>query len=221
MSTVISPSPEVREQRVLLNHVSWKTYERLLADNIDVRSPRLTYDQGILEIMSPPTKHERLTGVLADIAAVVAEERGVEFMDARSVTLRRPDLERGVEPDSCFYLQHLQNVERIGAGEEIDLAVDPAPDLVIDVEVTSPAVSKLPIYASFGVPEIWLTDGQGVRILFLAGGEYKQRQQSQVLLPLTDSILSEFLEKSKTFKPLAWRKMVRSWAHERSPQAQP
>ncbi len=218
MATVIGPPPEVREQRVVLNHVSWETYERLLADHIDARSPRFTYNRGILEIMSPSTKHERFSGVLADVAALVAEERGVEFMDLRSVTLRRPDLERGVEPDSCFYLQHLQNVERISGGEEIDLIVDPPPDLVIEVEITSPALSKLPIYASFGVPEIWLTDGRGVRILRLAAGEYKSSEQSEVLPPLNESVLSDFLEQSKTLKPLAWRKMVRNWARERSSQ---
>jgi Uma2 family endonuclease len=213
MATVISPPPQVREQRVVLNHVSWETYERLLVDNIDARSPRFTYNQGILEIMSPSGKHEDFSGVMADIAALVAEERGVEFKDLRSVTLRRLDLERGVEADSSFYLQ---NVERIiGKGEiEIDLSADPPPDLVIEVEITSPAVSKLPIYASFGVPEIWLTEGQEVRILFLVAGEYKRREQSQVSPPLTESVLSDFLQQSKSLKPLAWRKMVRNWARE-------
>jgi Uma2 family endonuclease len=215
MSTLISPSPEVREQRVVLNHVSWETYEHLLVDNIDARSPRFTYNQGILEIMSPSAKHEDFAALLADIAALVAEERGVEFKDLRSVTLRRPDLEQGVEADSSFYLQ---NVERIIGKEEIeiDLLVDPPPDLVIEVEITRPAISKLPIYAAFGVPEVWLTDGHEVRILRLVAGEYKRSEQSAVLPPLTESVLSDFREQSKSLKPIAWRKMVRNWARDRS-----
>jgi len=212
MSTTISPPPEAREQRVVLN-VSWETYERLLADHMDTSSPRFTYDQGRLEIVTLSGKHELSTSVLAAIAELVAEERGVEFRNLRSVTLRRPDLERGLEPDSCFYLQ---NFERISDKEEIDLLVDPPPDLVIEVEITSPAVSKLPIYASFGVPEIWLTDGQEVTILRLLGAEYKRSEQSQALPPLTEPVLSDFLERSKTLKPLAWRKLVRNWARERS-----
>ncbi len=215
MSTIISPPPEVREQRVVLNHVSWETYERLLADHIDASSPRFTYDQGVLEIMSPSFEHENLNEVLTMVGDMVAEEWGVEFMKAGSTTFRRRERGRGVEPASCFYIQ---NVERIRGKREINLTIDPPPDLVIEIEIASPAVSKLPIYTSFGVPEIWLTDGQGVRILRLAAGEYKRSEQSEVLPPLTVSVLSDFLEQSKTLKPLAWRKMVRNWARERTTQ---
>lgn len=218
MSTVISPPPGVREQRVVLNYISWATYEGLLADNIDARSPRFTYDQGVLEIVTLSSKHEEFAGIMAAIAELVAEERGVEFKNLGSTTFRRQELERGLEPDSCFYLQ---NVERIRDKEEIDLLIDPPPDLVIEVEITSPAVNKLPIYASFGVPEVWLTDGQGVRILLLAAGEYERRVRSQVLPPLTEPVLSEFLTQSKTLTTLAWRRMVRDWARERSPQGKP
>jgi Uma2 family endonuclease len=213
MSTVDSPPLTVGEQRVVLNHVSWETYEALLAGHLDVSSPRFTYDHGMLEIVTLSSRHEGFTEVIAAIAELVAEERGVEFINLGSTTFRRQDLRRGLEPDKCFYLQ---NFERISDKEEIDLLVDPPPDLVIEVELTSPAVSKLPIYASFGVPEIWLTDGQEVRILRLAAGEYKPSQQSQVLPPLTESVLSEFLQQRKGLKPLAWRKMVRNWAHQRS-----
>jgi Uma2 family endonuclease len=215
MSTVISAPPEAGEQRVVLSHVSWETYESLLADHMDASSPRFTYDQGVLEIVTLSYRHEVATEVMATIAELVAEERGVEFMNLGSTTFRRQDLKRGLEPDKCFYLQ---NVERIRGKEEVDLLGDPPPDLVIETEITSRAVSKLPIYASFGVPEIWLTDGQGVRILRLAAGEYKRSEQSQVLPPLTESVLSGFLEQSKTLKPLAWRKIVRGWARDQGTQ---
>ena len=92
------------------------------------------------------------------------------------------------------------------------MAVDPPPDLVIEVEISSPAVSKLPIYARLGVPEIWLTDGRSVRILRLADGEYRASERSEVLPFLTESVLWEFLEQSRTLTTLAWRRMVRNWA---------
>jgi Uma2 family endonuclease len=211
MATVISPPPEVWEQRVVLNHVSWETYEALLADHLDASSPRFTYDHGVLEIVTLSSEHEDVTEVLARIAELVAEEWGVEFKALGSTTFRRRDLERGAEPDSCFYIQ---NVERIRGKRKIDLSADPPPDLVIETEITSPAVIKLPIYASFGVPEIWLSDGQEVSILRLAAGEYKRREQSEVLPPLAESVLRDFLDQSKTLTTLAWRKMVRNWARE-------
>ncbi len=217
MATVTSAPPEVREQRVVIDHVSWETYEGLLADMMDARSPRLTYDRGTLEIMTISFEHEELSVILAMIAELVAEEKGTEFRPAGSTTFRRKDVKRGLEPDKCFYLQ---NADRIPGKKELDLRVDPPPDLVIEVEITSPAVSKLSIYAVFGVPEVWLTDGQSVRILRLSAGEYKPSHQSGVLPPLTDSDLSGFLEQYKTQTMLAWRKMVRNWALEPSKQGQ-
>ena len=134
---------------------------------------------------------------------LVAEEQELNSRGLGSTTFRRQDLKRGTEPDSCFYIQ---NVERIRGKKEIDLTVDPPPDLVIEVEITSPAVPKLPVYARLGVPEIWLYDGRAPRILRLAGDQYENSDRSGVLPCLTESVLSEFLEQSKTLTTLAWRR---------------
>jgi Uma2 family endonuclease len=209
MSTLLNLPPEIREQRVFMNHVSWETYEGLLEAHAGSSSPRITYDHGMLEIMSPSTRHEDLKVVAASVVELVAEEWDLEFKGLGSTTFRRRELEQGLEPDSCFYIQ---NVERIRAKEEIDLSFDPPPDLVIEIELTRPAVSKLPIYARLRVPEIWLADGQSARILCLAADGYQQSEQSHVLAPLTATVLSEFLERSRTLKTLAWRRMVREWA---------
>jgi putative restriction endonuclease len=111
-------------------------------------------------------------------------------VNLRSVTLRRPDLQQGLEPDCGFYLERLERVSE----EEIDLLVFPLPDFVVEVEITSPALSKLPIYASLGVPD---TSGlrrtaQGVKIFGLAASEYTPNERSEVLPPLTKPVLSDF-----------------------------
>jgi Uma2 family endonuclease len=211
MTTTINLPLEVREHRFVLQHVSWETYECLLADHADASTPRFTYSEGMLEIMSPSSEHEELNEVLATIADIVAEEQQVEFKRLGSTTFRRRDLKKGTEPDECFYIQ---NVERIRGKKEIDLTVDPPPDLVIEVEITSPAVPKLPVYARLGVPEIWLHDGRAPRILRLAGGQYENSNRSGVLPRLTESVLSEFLEQSKTLSTLNWRRVVRTWARQ-------
>jgi Uma2 family endonuclease len=197
----------------MLRHVSWGTYECLLADHADARSPRFTYSEGMLEITSPSLEHEKLIQVLATIAELVAEEQQTEFECLGCTTFRRQDLERGAEPDSCFYFQ---SVERIRGKKEIDLKVDPPPDLVIEIEITSPAVAKLPVYARLGVPEIWLHDGRAARILRLSGDRYTDGDRSRVLPSLTPSVLSDFCEQSKTLTTLAWRRMVRAWAREQA-----
>jgi Uma2 family endonuclease len=209
MSTLAIPSPEVREQRVTMRNVSWETYEGLLAANASASSPRITYDHGELEIMSPSFKHEDLNEFLAAVVDIVAEEWGIEFRRLGSTTFRRRDLQRGAEPDCCFYIQRVEDIRGI---QEMDLLVHPAPDLVIEIEITNPALEKLPIWARFGVPEVWLAGAEGVRILRLAAGEYRPQEESEALPLLTAAVLSEFLQRSSELKTLAWRRMVREWA---------
>lgn len=129
-------------QTVILHGVSWKTYESLLADHTDRSVPRFAYDQGELEIVSPSPKHEKLNRGLALLVEVVAEEFGIDVYDLGSTTFKREDLERGFEPDSCFYVQ---NEERVRGKDRIDLETDPPPDLVIEIDITSPSLDKHPI----------------------------------------------------------------------------
>ena len=142
------------EQRVVLHNVRWETHERLLAEQADSSAPRFTYHRGELEIMSPSPEHERVNRRLAQLVLALTEEMGVEAKDLGSTTFRREDLERGFEPDSCFYIE---NEGLIYGKDRPDLSVDPPPDLVIEIDITSPSISKLPIYAQMGVPEAGAT----------------------------------------------------------------
>lgn len=97
MATVLS-SPE---QRIILRHISWETYERLLAENADSSNPRFTYDRGVLEIMSPSVEHEELSHVLTLLVNVVVAELDIDTQGFGSTTFRRTELARGYKPDSC------------------------------------------------------------------------------------------------------------------------
>jgi Uma2 family endonuclease len=138
---------------------------------------------------------------------------GIEAEDLGSTTFRREDLERGFEPDSCFYIQ---NEERVRGKDRIDLAVDPPPDLVIEIDITSPSFSKLPIYAQIGVPEVWRYDGERLKILVLEGSDYVETAESAVFPPVTSNVLTDFVEKSKTTRRMVWLEAVRGWARSDS-----
>jgi Uma2 family endonuclease len=209
MKTVKRPA----EQRVVLHNIGWNTYEHLLADHGDNSAPRLTYDRGELEIMSPSPEHEMFNRRIAQLVLAVAEELNIEAEDLGSTTFRREDLERGFEPDSCFYIQ---NEEQVRGKDRIDLAVDPPPDLVIEIDITSPSFSKLPIYAQIGVPEVWRYDGERMTILVLEGSDYAETAESIVLPPVTSNVLTDFVEKSKSMKRTAWLEVVREWSRENS-----
>ena len=209
METIKSPA----EQKVFLSNVSWETYERLLEDHLDSSAPRFTYDRGMLEILSPSPEHEAYNRSLALLVEVLAEELGVDVYDLGSTTFRREDLERGFEPDSCFYIQ---NEEKIRGKDRIDLTVDPPPDLVIEVDITSPSVNKLPIYARLGVPEIWRYNGRDLKVLRLENDGYVEVSESITLSPLKSTTLSGLVERSKSLRRTVWLREVRDAAREHS-----
>jgi Uma2 family endonuclease len=197
MPIVLSPP----EQRVVLRNVSWETYERLLAENPERSSPRFTYDQGALEIMSPSAEHEWYNRLLSDLVKLLARELRIDVLDLGSTTFKREDAERGFEPDSCFYVTRARQVR---GKKRIDLAVDPPPDICVEVVVTRPSLSKFPIGAAFGVPEIWSYDGSRLSIYGLTGAGYAEMSSSHVLRGLAATQLTEFLELGKTMDSVAW-----------------
>ena len=207
---------ELPEQRMILHGISWDTYERLLADNDERRVPRLAYDRGVLEAMSPSAEHEELARTISVVVTVVAEELEIDVIDAGSTTFKRADLERGFEPDGCFYVQHER---RIRGQRRIDLTVDPPPDLVIEVDVTSPSLNKLPVYASIGVPEVWRHAGERLAILVLDGERYVEVAASRVLPPLNAELLSDVVEASRTRGRTVWMRALRDWVRVRRSEA--
>lgn len=194
------------EQKILLRNISWETYEHLLADHQDNSAPRFTYDRGMLEITSPLPEHEKINRRIAQLVLAVTEELGIEAEDYGSTTFSREDLERGFEPDSCFYIQ---NEELVRGKDRIDLTVDPPPDLVIEIDITRPSLNKFSIYSQLGIPEIWRYDGERLEILALENDGYVEVNESIALPSLTSATLSELVEQSKSMKRTAWLRKVR------------
>jgi Uma2 family endonuclease len=206
-TAIISP-----EQRIVLNNVSWATYEALLSDHLDKSVPRFTYDRGVLEIMSPSPEHEKTNRTISLFVEVLAEEMDIDVENLGSTTFKREDLLRGFEPDSCFYIQ---SAELVRGKSEIDLTTDPPPDLVIEIDITSPSLDKFPLYAQVGVPEIWRYTGERIIIFTLEGGDYVERDESKALSLVAIADLSRFIEQSKTMRRTVWLRSVREWAKGR------
>ncbi len=201
-------SRQLAEQRVTLRSVSWETYERLLADLASQSSTRLTYDQGTLEIMSPLFEHEKLNRRIALLIEIIAEEMSLEIEDSGSTTFSPEDLARGFEPDSSFYIQ---NEATVRGKENIDLSTDPPPDLIVEIDITSGSLNKLPIYAQLGVAEVWRHDGQKLTIYKLVGEQFIETDNS-LAFPMVDSAgISDLIEQSKSLKRSAFKDACRQW----------
>jgi Uma2 family endonuclease len=205
MVTVISPP----EERMLLHDVSWETYEQLLANYADNSGPRFTYDRGVLEIMSPSSEHEECNDIIKLLVYILAEEWDINARGFGSTTFRRKGVNRGVEPDSCFYIQ---SVDQITGITKLDLAVHPPPDLAVEIDITNPSIDKLPIYAALGVREIWHYDGQQVVILRLEDDRYVASEMSDAFPRLSVKQVGFFIDASKTAPRPAWQRNVREWA---------
>ncbi len=200
------------EQRVVLHDVSWEAYERLMADHAEASSPRFFYDRGTLEIMSPSAEHEEANRTLSLLVEVIAEEFGIEVRNLGSTTFKRADLARGFEPDSCFYIANLSKVK---GKKEIDLAIDPPPDLVIEIDITRSSIDKMATFAVLGVPEVWRYDGERLTIFGLRTGEYREQPESRALPSVTSADITRFLTESERLGRLDWLRKLREWARTR------
>ena len=123
----------------------------------------------------------------------------------------RQNMDAGVEPDECFYIQ---NEAIIRGRERIDLNTDPPPDLAIEIDVTTDSKTKKNSYQALGVTELWIYDrgSQQLQINVLREGKYVESNQSQIFpgLPIVDAI-PQYLMKSKVDGRNAAIKAFRAW----------
>jgi Uma2 family endonuclease len=196
------------ENRVLLTNISWETYERLLGESVDNCGTRFTYSEGNLEIMVVSAGHEKPNRTLASIVELTAIETDRDFVRTGSTTFKRQDLEKGFEPDSSFYFVRS---DAIRDKDEIDLAVDPPPELVIEVDITRSSLNRFPIFASVGVEEVWRYDGGRVQFHSLEGDAYRRIEESVVLPPMIAAQATLFMEQVRRLKAPQWDRAVRSW----------
>ena len=212
MAAVLNPS-EPTTQKVILHNISWETYERLLAEHQEGSSARFVYDRGMLEIMILSLRHERFKERLMMLVGIIAEELETDIEGVGSTTFRREDLARGFETDACYYLT---KAEYIRHKDDIDLAVDPPPELVIEIDITSPSLNKFPILASMGVLEVWRFDGAQIDLFRLSEGRYVKVDESIALPGVTSEVINRLLEASKTLKRTDWLRLVRESVRSRA-----
>lgn len=213
-ATVARPFSIVSDEHAVLSNVSWDTYERLLADDEERNLPRMTYDQGVLELVTPSKPHDASARTIArfvDIASAILE---VPIQSVGSTTFKRRDLERGFEADESFYIQNEARVRHL---RDVDLAVDPPPDLVLEMEMSRSALNKLRLFASMGIPEVWRCDGDQVTFFILSGETYQEATHSLALPPVSSVILTQFLQSSRTMLSPDWFKAVSAWAQDQQP----
>ena len=192
-------------ERVYLPDVSWETYQQLVKDLMGKREIRLTYDGEDLEIMVVSYKHGNYSRHLELTVAAIADLYEIDFVPAGDTTFRLEKKQKGFEGDGSFYFK---NAEVVRGKDEIDLSVDPPPELVIEVDITHGSLSKFPILAAIGVEEIWRFDGEEVIFYRLENENYQQVAESICLPRVKSETVTELLFAAEEMKRSEWLKLV-------------
>jgi Uma2 family endonuclease len=193
-------SPPVKlepRQRFVLWNLGWDGYDKIV-EALNEQHVRSTYDRGDLELMSPLPIHEAIKVWCNHFLLALGLELGVPFKSMGQTTFRRRDLDRGLEPDDCYYLA---GIDRVGDWSTLSLDRDPPPDLVVEVDITRSCLDRMGVYAGLGVPEVWRFDGEELHVHILnANGEYEESSQSAAFpyLPMNEvtPLLRQALESS-------------------------
>ena len=205
------PAKPVGEKRVTFQNLEWQAFKQIQKLLTERSQARFTYDRGVLEITMPLERHERFARLIELFIRILVVETGQMVKTMGSTTLDREDLLKSAEPDNGYYIQSFDLV----ADHEIDLAIDPPPDLVVEVDITHTDIKKDALYAGMGVPEFWRFNGQAWRILCLADGAYVEGDRSPTFPMLEKADLYRFLE-SALLNEVAAEIEFRQWVRERA-----
>jgi Uma2 family endonuclease len=173
MATIAAAPPaaaRAQDQRVTLYDVSWSDFELILQIRGDHGGVRVTYLNGVLELMSPSVDHEGIKTTIGRLLEAYAEERGLAFNGFGAWTLKNPARARALEPDECYSLS-------VGRPTR--------PDLAIEVIWTSGGLDKLEVYRGLGVGEVWFWREGVIEVWGLVGERYERRERT-ALLPALD-----------------------------------
>ena len=159
--------------------------------------------------MSPSKEHEWYHRLLGRLVEAFTLERNIPIQSTGATTLKSQLKDRGLEPDGSYYIT---NESLVRGREDLDLTVDPPPDLAIEVEISRSAIDKLAIYGDLGVSEVWFYDGESLRMCVLQpDGTYETETRSSQLRQLTTEILEGFLVRRHESDETTWVRSFHEW----------
>jgi Uma2 family endonuclease len=151
---------------------TWEDYCALRDSRGDGSIPRIKFRDGEILLMSPLPRHGCEAHLLARVVEALLDSETRNYEAFTPITMDIPE-SGGIEPDYCFYIDNWQAA--VGK-DRIDWQVDPPPDLVIEIDVTTYTAAE--DYAPYGVPEVWLFKKSGLQIYQLQGDTYQQQPMS-------------------------------------------
>lgn len=199
-------------QYLLLDGISWSTYEALLRELEGRRRFRITYDRGRLEIMAVSHRHENRKTLLGRFVESLTLELDIPIHPGGSTTFKKELLKKGLEPDECYWIQ---NEPLMRKKLEFDIDTDPPPDLGMEIEVSRSALNRMGIYAALRIPEIWRFDGVRLIVCILGiNGKYKEKDNSRAFPFLPMKEVERFLLDTEADNHTALMCSFHEWVRE-------
>ncbi|CBN57383.1 MULTISPECIES: Uma2 family endonuclease [Kamptonema] len=152
---------------------NWQFYQTLVQQLGDRQIPRIKYRPGEILLMSPLPIHGKQANIIADVVKVLLDYLGVDYEAFTPITIDLPEV-RGIEPDYCFYID---NCAAIVGKDRIGWGVEPPPDLVIEVDVSS--YTDVDDYLPYQIPEVWLFKKNRLIIYSLQDDRYSESLTSR------------------------------------------
>jgi len=165
-------------------YVDWEGYEALDRARGDHSAPRITYLDGVAELMSPSKYHERINYRIGHLIVAYCSGRGIVIEGYGSWTLKDKRLKVGAEPDCCYVF-----------GTQLP---DKRPDLSVEVVWTSGGLDQLEAWRRLRVPEVWFWIDDVITIHVLGADGYEQVERSPRLPDLELSKMYELLALEST-----------------------
>ncbi len=161
--------------------VDWRGYQQLLAMRGESSVPRITYLEGLAELMSPSRYHELDKTRFARLLEAWSEIAGVPLEGYGSWTLEDEKADRGAEADECYTVRR------------VVISDDDRPDIAIEVVWTSGGINKLEVYRKLGVREVWFYERGKLRLFALRheadDDVYRETGRSELLPQLPIELL--------------------------------
>jgi Uma2 family endonuclease len=202
------------ETRILVEDVPWGLYEAFV-DALPEGSPiRLAYDGKDLEVMTTGPLRGDYADLLDAFFKAVAGALGIRFKPQSQTTWKRPEIEKGIESDRCYYIDPAKIAAALAArnAKSNDVKDYPNPDLAIEVDLSPPQVDRQGIYAALRVEEVWTFDGETLTIGRLdEQGRYQPVPASGFLPLRADQVPRRLLQEDLSDYE-AWTQRIRAWA---------
>jgi Uma2 family endonuclease len=168
-----------------------------------------------LTLVTKSRIHEWYAERLAAVVKALAGALSIEWEDAGGATYRREDLSAGVEGDKTFYFA--EHAKLMTGGQNIDLSVQPPPDLAIEVEVTNSADAAMLVWGRLGVPEVWRLDPNSMEFGFWSrrdDGAYEWVEVSGIFAGLRADLISKQLRLAGELGAARWEAGLAAWARD-------